>query len=85
MAKLRRTFKVGDKFTLKAGETDQYPEEYHNGRVFTVSGVFDHHVPAKDMHNDPTGHPGFDGGSGSCLYEADDLPFALYDWEMESA
>lgn len=77
----RARYKVGQSFELSGEALDNYGEEYR-GRVFKVSGVFDHYAPPSTMASDATGHPGFDESAGSCLYEADDLPFAVYDWEM---
>jgi hypothetical protein len=77
---MKRNYKVGSKFRLSADALENYGQQYA-GQVFTVRQWFDHHAPitAKDPH----GHPGFDGGTGSCLYEADGLNFALYESEME--
>jgi hypothetical protein len=83
---MKRKFKVGSKFKLSADALDNYGSEYA-GKVFTVRQWFDHHVKVS-VHlpeNDPHGHPGFDEGAGSALYEAEELRFALYEWEMEAA
>lgn len=87
---MKPRFKVGDKFQLTADAIENYGTRYE-GRVFTVARWFDHYRSARELYqqgvNDPHGHPGFDnaGDSSQCLYESDDLTFALYDWEIEAA
>lgn len=73
------TYKVGNKFRLTSEALENYGEEY-SGKTFTVRAVYTHYVPAAKMESDPTGHPGFDGGSGP-LYGSE-LNFDVYGWEM---
>lgn len=77
---MKRAFKIGDKFKLSADALENYGEQYAD-KVFRVDAWFDHY--AKLGSNDPHGHPGFDAGAGSPLYETKDLSFAVYEWEME--
>jgi hypothetical protein len=81
---MRRRYRIGDRFKLSDDALENYGEKYRD-QVFTVRGVFDHYVSPAFMARDPTGHPGFDANGGSPLYEADDAPGALYEWEMERA
>lgn len=82
MSTLTRTYKVGSRFRLSADALDNYGRRYA-GKIYKVRSVFDHWVPVEHMQRDRTGHHGFDESAGSCLYEADGLNFALYEWEME--
>ena len=77
------TYRIGDRFKLTSDAVDNYGEDYA-GKVFTVRAVYTHYVPAANMASDPTGHPGFDGGSGP-LYGSNELDFDVYGWEMERA
>jgi hypothetical protein len=81
MKKLRK----GSKFRLTEDAIENYGEEYRD-KVFTVLQWFDRcclpdlmHLPA-NKH----GHPGYeDDGSGRILYDAEELNFSVYDWEIE--
>jgi hypothetical protein len=80
---MTKRYKVGDKFRLSPDALENYGPD-HQGKVYTVRSVYDHHVKASEMANDPTGHPGFDKNGGSPLYGSE-LNFDLYAWEMERA
>lgn len=57
-------------------------------KVFTVCHVATGYMKAEDFfaRGRPDGfHPGFDGSSGSALYDADGLYFSVYEWEMQPA
>lgn len=71
---MRPAYKVGDKFTLTNDACENYGSQYI-GRVFTVSHV------ATSIEE----HRGFDEGAGSALYDAHELNFSVYEWEMEAA
>lgn len=81
--KVTRTYKIGDRFKLSADALENYGAQYTN-QVFTVRQWYDHYVPAKDMLNDPHGHPGFDDGAGTAIYGSE-LKFDVYEWEMDRA
>jgi hypothetical protein len=81
--KMKRSYKLGDRFQLSADALDNYGQKYA-GQTFTVKGVYDHYVPASQMQGDPTGSPGFDPNGGSPLYGSE-LPFDVYEWEMVKA
>ncbi len=74
-------YHVGDKFSLSADALDGYrvgPGPY------TVRAVYDHYCKPADMARDASGHPGFDANGGSALYGSVELPFDVYEWEMEA-
>lgn len=76
----RAAYKAGDKFNLSPDALDNYrvaPGPY------TVRAVYDHYCKPKDMEHDPSGHPGFDTAAGTPLYGSIELPFDVYEWEME--
>jgi hypothetical protein len=84
-------YKPGARVILVRAETQQYPERYQ-GQVLVVTNVYDHYVPASRMHEDPTGHPGYDQAAGGRpLYgtklesTGEPLPFDLYFWEVTPA
>ena len=81
MRKLRK----GSKFRLTEDAIENYGEQYR-GETFTVLQWFDHYCPAKEMHlpENLHGHPGYeDDGSERILYDAKELNFSVYDWEIE--
>lgn len=69
---MKAGFRVGTKFTLTNDAIENYGETYR-GKVFRVQGVFKSRAE----------HPGFDEGVGEPLYEADGLPFAVYEYEIK--
>jgi len=75
-------YRVGSKFNLSK-------EALNNYRVkagpYTVRAVYTHYCKPAQMHSDPTGHPGFDPNGGSPLYGSIELPFDVYEREMEQA
>ena len=65
--------KIGDKFTLTSDAVENYGSEYAN-KVFTVSHIA----------YDKSQHPGYDEGlNGQALYDAEELQFSVYDYEVE--
>ena len=79
MAKINKSYAIGDTFQLSDDALDNYGEKYR-GKVFTVTGVYDHYNK-NPWGSDPTGSPGFDEGADSALYGSE-LPFDVYEWEM---
>jgi hypothetical protein len=79
MPKPKRTYSVGDKFKLSVNYGQRYADQ-----IFTVSQWYDHHVKVDSMQSDPHGHPGFDAAAESAIYSSE-LPFDVYEWEMERA
>jgi hypothetical protein len=69
---MKANFRVGMKFILTDDAIENYGEEYRD-KVYKVRGVF------KSVKE----HRGFDEGVGQPLYEADNLPFAVYEYEIE--
>jgi hypothetical protein len=80
MSRMRRSYRVGDKFTLSSDALDNYGSKYAE-QVFTVKAWYDHYVSVDRMAGDPHGSPGFDTSAESALYGSE-LPFDLYEWEM---
>jgi hypothetical protein len=73
------------KFKLTNAAIENYGEQYRNV-VYTVRSWSNHYVPAKTYFANPKhhlhGHPGYDGANKAKLYEAEGLPFAVYQWEI---
>jgi hypothetical protein len=86
--KIARNYSIGSKFKLTADAVDNYGAKYAD-RTFTVTKWATHHgKPSEccgDNPSDPHGHPGFDGSAGSAIYDAAELPFSVYEWEMVRA
>lgn len=67
--------KIGEKFTLTNDAVENYGEEYRD-KVFTVS-----HVATSQE-----GHRGYDDSmEGMALYDAEELNFSVYEYEVEEA
>lgn len=85
--RVRRNYDIGDRFRLSSNALDNYGSQYAD-RVFTVRSWADHYgKPADccgDNPRDPHGHPGFDEAAGRAIYDSE-LPFSVYEWEMERA
>lgn len=65
--------KQGDTFKMTEEALDNYGEEYRD-KIFTVSHV----ATSKEDH------PGYDeAADGMKLYDADELKFSLYEYEVE--
>ncbi len=79
--------KIGDKFKLSADALENYGDKYSD-KEFTVSHVATKYMPAKEFFalDKPEGyHPSYDEGvKGMRLYDAEELPFSVYDWEVEA-
>jgi hypothetical protein len=60
----------GDRFRI-ISDNENYDE--YRDKTWTVSGVFYSREE----------HPGYDKALGEKLYEAEGLPFALYEYEIE--
>jgi len=59
--------------------------ECYRGRQLTVEVVSWKYMPAEEFYKKgkPFGfHPRYDEGCGSCLYDFEEVEFALYDWEI---
>lgn len=64
--------KIGDQFRLTEDALENYGNKYDG--VYTVSYV------SRNRRD----HPGYDEGmKGRALYDAEELSFSLYDWEVE--
>lgn len=74
---MKRNFDIGDEFILSENALENYGEKFR-GKIFVVREWFDH------VGTDTHGHLGFDTGASSCLYEADGMGFAVYEWEIIS-
>lgn len=75
---------VGDKFRLSDNAVENYGEKFR-GKLFTVSHVATKYMPASEFYSrgNPEGfHPGYDGDSGEPLYDAKELNFSVYGWEI---
>lgn len=68
----RRIWHVGDVVQMNELALDNYGEEYA-GIPLTITHV------ATSVEE----HPGFDESSGSALYDFDEFPFQLYEWELD--
>lgn len=86
--------KPNDKFLLSEEAIKNYGEQYRD-KIFTVTHAANQYMPAKEFYhrNQPQGyHPGYDEGlieglivaghPRPGLYDADELTFSLYDWEV---
>lgn len=62
---------VGDKFMLTDDAIANYGDDY-SGRIFTVSYV----------SNSKDDHQGYDEGVGQPLYDAEELTFSVYEFEV---
>jgi hypothetical protein len=71
---MKAKLKIGSKFTLTDNALENYGEKYRD-QVFTVSHVA---TSVKD-------HPGYDAVAGGALYDATELPFSVYDCEINRA
>jgi len=80
--KIQRNYKIGDKFKLSSDALENYGDKYA-GQTFTVTAYYDHYNKSP-WGSDSTGSPGFDASAGTALYGSE-LPFDLYEWEMERA
>jgi len=76
-----RTYKIGQKVRMTSDALDNYGEKYEN-TLFKITLV------ATSVDD----HPGYDEGVGNQalydLFQIDtktDLPFSLYDWELQTA
>lgn len=69
----RASYKIGDKVRLSADgrENECYRKFWE--RTLTVC----------DVSRSRKDHPGFDEAAGSALYDFEECPFSLYEWEME--
>ncbi len=64
--------RIGDKFTLTDDAIDNYGNQFAD-KEFTVVHV------ARNIKE----HPGYDTGvSPQYLYDAEELTFSVYDWEV---
>lgn len=70
--------------TVRLSEAGRENENYDDVPM-TIRAIYDHCTPAANMAKDPTGHPGYDSGIGEPLYEFDNYPHALYEYEIEAA
>lgn len=65
--------KIGDKFMLTEDAIDNYGEQYRD-KIFTVS-----HVATNTEQ-----HRGYDNSmEGMALYDAEELNFSVYEYEIE--
>lgn len=75
----------GDQFKLTDEAIENYGEQYRD-QVFTVSHVADKYMPSDEFYKKgmPEGyHPGYDSGlEGENLYDAEELEFSVYDYEV---
>jgi hypothetical protein len=84
VTKPKRSYSIGDKFKLSADALANYGQRYAD-QIFTVRQWYDHHVKPDQMQLDPHGHPGFDSAAGTGAIYGSELPFDVYEWEMERA
>jgi hypothetical protein len=84
---IKARLRKGDKFRLTADALDNYGPKYAD-RTFTVSHVSTAYMPAAEFYakGRPDGfHPGFDESAGCALYDADELTFSVYEWEVRKS
>ena len=85
---MKRKYSIGSRFKLSLDALENYGCQYQD-KVFTVSHWSDHYAKpglcCGDNPIDPHGHPGFDESAGSPIYDAHELSFSVYEWEMVPA
>ena len=84
---------MGRRVIMTEDALANYGEQWR-GVVLEVTHSANKHMPAEEFYrrNEPEGyHPGYDGSSGSVLYDlkrvdtGEGLPMSLYGWEVRSA
>lgn len=86
MSKIKARLRIGSTFRLTPDALENYGAKYAN-QTFTVSHVSTAYMPAAEFYakGKPTGyHPGFDESAGCALYDAEELTFSVYEWEIEA-
>lgn len=73
-------FKIGE--TVQLSEAGRENENYED-RPLKITAIYDHYTPAARMVHDPTGHPGYDSDVNEPLYDFENYPHALYEYEIE--
>ncbi len=87
MKTIKPRLRVGLRFRLTSNALDNYGPQYAE-RIFTVSAVATAYMPAAEFYakGKPAGfHPSFDEAAGCALYDAEELAFSVYEWEIEPA
>jgi hypothetical protein len=79
MNKPTPNYRIGQSFRLTSNARHNYGMK-HEDKVYRVRQWFNAHGRNGGVHE----HPGYDNASGDCLYEADGLNCAVYEWEMEA-